>query len=102
MTIGKDGANGRNRLLAALSAADFSLLAPHLKDFSLTQGVVLQEPGELFSQVYFPQAGMISLLAVMQNGASVETATVGREGVVGSSAGLGSRIAPHRSVVQVE
>jgi CRP-like cAMP-binding protein len=44
---------------------------------------------------------MISLLAVMQNGTAVETATVGREGAVGASAGLGSRIAPHRSVVQI-
>src|SRR2546423_15510955 len=102
MTIGKDGANGRNRLLGALGAADFSLLAPHLKDFSLTLGNVLQEPGELFTQVYFPQVGMISLLAVMQNGTAVETATVGREGAVGAGAGFGSRIAPHRAVMQIE
>jgi CRP-like cAMP-binding protein len=85
------GANGRNRLLGALGVADFSLLAPHLRDVSLAQGEVLQEPGEPFTQVYFPKAGMISLLAVMQNGTAVETATVGREGAVGASAGLGSR-----------
>jgi CRP-like cAMP-binding protein len=102
METNKHGPNGRNRLLGALEPADFSLLAPNLKDVSLTQGEVLQEPGEPFTQVYFPQVGMISLLAVMQNGTAVETATVGREGAVGVSAGLGSRIAPHRSVVQIE
>jgi CRP-like cAMP-binding protein len=101
MSTNQLSANGQNRLLAAMGAADFSLLAPNLKDFSLTLGVVLQEPGQLFNQVYFPRIGMISLLAVMQDGTSVEIATVGREGAVGASAGLGSRIAPHRSVVQI-
>ena len=94
--------NGRNRLLAAFSHSDISLLAPDLKDVSLVQGDVLQEAGEATKYVYFPQTGMISLLAVMQNGSAVETATVGREGAAGAMSGLGSRIAPHRSVVQIE
>ena len=94
--------NGRNRLLAALSRSDISLLAPDLKDISLVLGDVLQEAGEATKYVYFPQTGMISLLAVMQNGSAVETATVGREGAAGAMSGLGSRIAPHRSVVQIE
>jgi CRP-like cAMP-binding protein len=98
-----NGSNGRNRLLAALSPADFSLLAPNLKDISLTpQGTVLQEAGEAIKHVYFPQSGMISLLAVMQNGSAVETATVGREGAAGAMSGLGSRVASHRSVTQIE
>jgi CRP-like cAMP-binding protein len=94
--------NGRNRLLAALSRSDISLLAPDLKDVSLVLGNVLQEAGEATKYVYFPQTGMISLLAVMQNGSAVETATVGHEGAAGAMSGLGSRIAPHRSVVQIE
>jgi CRP-like cAMP-binding protein len=103
MVMSKNGVgNGRNRLLAALSPADFSLLAPNLKDISLTQGDVLQEAGEAIQHVYFPHSGMISLLAVMQNGSAVETATVGREGAAGAMSGLGSRIAPHRSVSQIE
>jgi len=103
MVTSKNGVgNGRNRLLAALSPADFSLLAPNLKDISLTQGDVLQEAGEAIKHVYFPQSGMISLLAVMQNGSAVETATVGREGAAGAMSGLGSQIAPHRSVSQIE
>ena len=102
ITMNNSVGNGRNRLLAALSPADFSVLAPNLKDISLTQGDVLQEAGEAIKHVYFPQFGMISLLAVMQNGSAVETATVGREGAAGAMSGLGSRIAPHRSVAQIE
>ena len=96
------GSAGRNLLLAALQPADFSLLAPNLKDISLSQGDVLQEAGEAFEYVYFPQSGMISLLTVMRNGSAVETATVGHEGATGAMSGLGSRIAPYRTVVQIE
>jgi CRP-like cAMP-binding protein len=88
--------------LAALPQADFSLLAPNLKNISLVLGDVLQEAGESIKQVYFPENGMISLLAVMQNGTSVETATIGREGAAGASSGMGSRTSAHRSVVQIE
>jgi CRP-like cAMP-binding protein len=91
----------RNRLLTALSAADLALLTPHLKDFVLEQGAVLQEQGERIDQIYFPHAGMISLLAVMQQGEAIETATIGREGAVGSLAGLGPRRSYTRAVVQV-
>ena len=102
MTTTSNGSNGRNRLLAALPPKDFSLIASDLKDIDLAQGVVLQEAGEPVEHVYFPQTGMISLLAVMQDGREVETATVGREGGVGTITGLGSRVSPHRSVVQIE
>jgi CRP-like cAMP-binding protein len=101
-TTNTSGSNGRNLLLAELQPADFSLLAPNLKDIWLTQGDVLQEAGEAIKYVYFPQSGMISVLTVMRNGSAVETATVGREGATGAMSGLGSRIAPHRTVVQIE
>jgi CRP-like cAMP-binding protein len=80
----------RNLLLASLPAKDFALLAPHLKDIVLEQGVVLQEQGERIDQVYFPHDGIVSLLAVMRQGDAIETATIGYEGAVGSFAGLGS------------
>jgi CRP-like cAMP-binding protein len=102
MTTDRSRPNGRNRLLAALLPADFALLESHLKDMHFKQGVVLQEAGGRIEQVYFPHTGMISLLAVMQAGNGVETATIGREGVVGAMAGLGGRIAVARAVVQVE
>ncbi len=92
----------RNRILSALGAAEFALIEPNLANVSYEQGVLLQEQGEPIAQVYFPQSGMISLVAVMSDGEkSIETATVGHEGVVGAMSGLGPRHAFNRAVVQV-
>jgi CRP-like cAMP-binding protein len=89
-----------NRLLASLSRAEASTLTPSLTVGSFEQGQVFAEPGDETEQVYFPHTGMISLLAVMQDGKAVETATVGNEGVVGALAGLGLHVALTRAVVQ--
>lgn len=91
----------RNRLLAALRPAEIALLQPHLKELQLEQGIILQEQGERIDRVYFPNSGMISLVAVMEQGNAVETATVGREGAVGAMSGLGPRRAFTRAVVQM-
>jgi CRP-like cAMP-binding protein len=72
-----------------------------LKEVELGQGALLHEQGELIERVYFPNSGMISLLAVMEHGNAVETATIGREGAVGATAGLGPRHAFTRAVVQM-
>ena len=80
-----------NRFLAALSPHDFSLLAPHLRTIPLERSVMLHDVGEEIEHVYFPHSGMVSFVAVMQSGATVETATIGRAGVIGASAGLGAR-----------
>jgi CRP-like cAMP-binding protein len=90
-----------NRILAALSQADFSRVSPLLEDVSYEQGVLLHEPGDEVEHIYFPHTGMISLLAVLKDGKAIETATVGREGVVGAIAGLGLHTALARAVVQV-
>ena len=90
-----------NRLLAALPRHQFDLLAPHLTTVSLEQAEVLAEPGDEFDEVYFPQSGMLSLLAVLRDGKAIETATVGREGVVGAMAGLGLYKSLVRVVVQL-
>jgi CRP-like cAMP-binding protein len=89
-----------NRLLALLSRAEASRLSPSLTVSSFEQGRVLAEPGDETEQIYFPHTGMISLLAVMQDGKAVETATIGNEGVVGAMAGFGLHIALTRAVVQ--
>lgn len=89
-----------NRLLALLPLADGSSLAPFLKTVSFEQGVVLNEPGDEMDTVLFPHTGMVSLLAIMNDGKAVETATVGREGVVGAMAGLGLHTTLTRAVVQ--
>src|SRR5262245_51689282 len=91
----------QNRLLRALPPADFALLAPHLASVSLEQGRVLIEPGEVAECVYFPHTAVVSMLAVLQDGQTVETATIGHTGVVGGILGLGRWQAFARIVVQV-
>ena len=86
-----------NKLLASLPRDDFDRLLPHLSTVALQQGLVLNEAGDEVDQVYFPLSGMLSLLAVLRDGKAIETATVGREGVVGAMAGLGL----YRSLVRV-
>jgi len=98
---GLDDTSKFNRFLAALPPADFALLAPHLRAITLERGAVLYETGADIEHVYFPHSSMISLVAVMQNGATVETVTLGRDGAVGITAGLGSSHAFGRAVVQL-
>lgn len=90
-----------NRLLAALPREHFNILAPHLTTATYAQNSVLLETGDEVDQVYFPNGGMLSLLAVMRDGKAIETATVGREGVVGAMAGLGLYRSMVRVVVQL-
>ena len=86
-----------NKLLASLPRDDFDRLLPHLSTVALQQGLVLNEAGDEVDQIFFPHSGMLSLLAVLRDGKAIETATVGREGVVGAMAGLGL----HKSLVRV-
>jgi CRP-like cAMP-binding protein len=90
-----------NRFLATLPPHDFSLLAPHLRTIPLERGVMLHDVGEEIEHVYFPHSGMVSLVAVMRSGADVETATIGRAGVIGASAGLGAKQSVGRAIVQL-
>ena len=90
-----------NKLLSTLPRDQFDLLAPHLSTRELAQGLMLLEAGEEFDRVYFPHRGMLSLLVVMGDGKAIETATVGREGVVGAMAGLGLYKSSVRAVVQL-
>ncbi len=90
-----------NRLLASLTRNEFERLAPSLGTVTLEQGELLHDPGDEVEFVYFPQSGMVSLLAVMNDGKAIETATVGQEGAVGAMAGLGLHAALDRAVVQL-
>ena len=90
----------QNRLLAALTPADHSLLVPHLKELSLELGTILHEAGELVEHIYFPHDGMVSLVAMMSDGQGIETATVGSEGVVGAMSEFGIRRGFTRAVAQ--
>src|SRR5947209_3240198 len=95
------GAGKPNRFLASLAPEDLALLTPHLRVVQLERGAVLQEHGDTLEHVYFPHAGMISKVAVMRNGAAVESMTVGRDGMVGATAGLGSRRVLGKAIVQI-
>lgn len=91
----------RNRLLASLKAEDFSLLARHFREIPIEQGQFVQERGERVDAVYFPQSGMISLIVEMPEDRTIEIGTVGSEGAVGLTAGLGSRVGSVTALVQV-
>jgi len=90
-----------NHLLAKLSLDLHGVIIPHCAVVSMKQGAVLYEAGDEVEHVYFPHNGMVSLLSVMQSGKAIETATVGREGVVGAMAGLGLYTSMVRAVVQL-
>ena len=99
--VAKAGLPLDNKLLASLPRDHFDRLLPNLSSVSLQQGTVLFEAGDEVDQVYFPYYGMLSLLAVLRDGKAIETATVGREGVVGAMAGLGLYKSLVRVVVQM-
>ena len=101
MPVSNAGLPLDNSLLASLPRDHFERLLPHLSTVVLPQGVVLFEAGDEVDQVYFPLYGMLSLLAVLRDGKAIETATVGREGVVGAMAGLGLYKSLVRVVVQM-
>lgn len=89
-----------NHLLAALPADDYARLAPQLELIPLALGDVLYESGVPMHHVYFPTESIVSLLYVMEDGASAEIAMVGNEGVVGISLFMGGETTPSRAVVQ--
>jgi len=89
-----------NHLLAALPAADYSRLQPDLELMAMPLGWAVYEPGSQMGYVYFPTTSIISLLYVMENGASAEIAVVGNEGIVGVSLFMGGGSTPSRAVVQ--
>jgi CRP-like cAMP-binding protein len=89
-----------NQLLTVLPEADWLRWEPHLEPVELPLGQVLYESGRTLSHVYFPSTAIVSLLYVMENGASAEIAVVGREGLVGISLFMGGESTPSRAVVQ--
>src|SRR5712691_11635402 len=91
----------KNRLLAALPDEDFRRILPHLKTVPLTARQVLLKRGDPIRHVYFPNGGVCSVTAMMKNGAAVEVATVGDEGMIGISAFFGGHTMPGESMVQV-
>jgi hypothetical protein len=89
-----------NRLLDSLSANAFSTISPHLKIVELKFGEVVAEAGSPIRQVYFPYSGVISLVVELEVGAMVETAMVGRDGVLNAAPALDGKVSLNKGIVQ--
>ncbi len=90
----------QNHLLAALPAEVQGRLFSHLEPLQLPLGKVLYESGDALRHVYFPTDSIVSLLYVMENGASAEISVVGNEGLVGIALFMGGESTPSRAIVQ--
>ena len=90
----------QNHLLDALPAAEYQRLAAELELVPMPLGQVLYESGGELRHAYFPTTCIVSLLYVMEDGASAEIAVVGNEGVVGVALFMGGGTMPNRAVVQ--
>ena len=90
----------QNHILAALPAADYARLLPDLEFISMPLGWALYESGDRMNHLYFPTTSIVSLLYVMESGASGEIALTGNEGMVGISLFMGGESTSSRAVVQ--
>ena len=90
----------QNHLLDALPTGDYERIASHLELIPMALGDVLYESGGKLRYVYFPTTCIVSLLYVMEDGASAEIAIVGNEGLLGVSLFMGGDTTPSRAVVQ--
>jgi CRP-like cAMP-binding protein len=93
-------APSQNHLLAALSPEDYQHLLPELELIPMPLGWAVYESGSHMNYLYFPTTSIVSLLYVLENGASAEIAITGNEGLVGISLFMGGESTPSRAVVQ--
>ncbi len=89
-----------NHLLSVLPKAEWERIAPHLVELDMPLGEVVYESGDRLDFVYFPTTAIVSLLYVMEDGASAEIAIVGNEGLIGIALFMGGETTPSRAVVQ--
>jgi CRP-like cAMP-binding protein len=90
----------QNHLLAAFPPAERERLFPHLQLVPMPLGKVMYESGQRLRHVYFPTDSIVSLLYVMEDGASAEISVIGNEGVLGVSLFMGGETTPSRAIVQ--
>jgi len=91
-----------NQLLGALDPDSRARIAPHLQPVEFRLGAMVCDAGGLLRHAYFPQGSVLSLLTVLENGAAIETANIGREGGFGMFAAMYSRVSFNRCIVQLE
>lgn len=90
-----------NRLLAGLEEHELARLAPHLEPVSLPRPTELEGVNETVTHAYFPTSGIASIVALGEEGQTVDTAMIGREGMTGLALYLGTGQSPTRTIVQV-
>jgi CRP-like cAMP-binding protein len=90
-----------NRLLAALPQEEYERLLPKLEPVTLSLRQILYEPGEPIKYVYFPNNAVGSLLNLMQDGQTIEAATVGKEGMIGVPLLLGTNQIALQALIQI-
>lgn len=90
----------KNHLIQALPAFAFNRLFPYLTEVEMPLGEVIYESGDYLDYAYFPTTCIVSMLYVLENGASAEIAVVGNEGMLGVALFMGGETMPHRAVVQ--
>ncbi|VVE09705.1 Crp/Fnr family transcriptional regulator [Pandoraea iniqua] len=91
---------GANRLLAVLPPNEWNRIAPELMLVEMPLGKVIYESGDQLAHVYFPTTSIVSLLYVMEDGASAEIAIVGNDGLIGIALFMGGETTPSRAIVQ--
>ena len=91
-----------NLWIAALDAADRKRIEPHLHEKPFSQGQMLYDAGEAVDEVWFPMSGVVSLMTVVDDDRMIETAAIGREGLVGVTCGPMNGRAASRAIAQVE
>ena len=89
-----------NTLLLSLSSPDFDLLAPHLEAVTLGLRKMLEKPNRRIEDVYFPETGFASVVAIQRGGKEVEVGLIGREGMTGLPIVLGNHRSPHATYMQ--
>jgi len=90
----------QNQVLDALSPAARERLLPHLQLVELPLGKVLYESGDTLRHIYFPTDSIVSLLYVLEDGASAEIAVVGNDGAIGVALFMGGETTTNRAIVQ--
>jgi CRP-like cAMP-binding protein len=90
----------QNHILAALPPADQERLFPHLKLVPMPLGKVLYESGDTLRHIYFPTDSIVSLLYVLEDGASAEISVVGNDGAIGVALFMGGETTTNRAIVQ--
>jgi CRP-like cAMP-binding protein len=91
----------QNKILAGLPAKEYARLLPHLTAVSLPLGEILYKTEDRIEYVYFPNSGVVSFVAHMKEGASIEVGLAGSEGMVGLPILFGDDVSQNEAIVQI-